>query len=97
MDVAGSPGVAQGCLLRKARDTGLDENLVEWTGSFTRGIKVIMSVDGQYGEATSAITGLPQGSLILPVLFAIYIVEIHRAVMDRVERCRGTSFVDDVT
>ena len=42
-------------------------------------------------------TGLPQGSPISPVLFAIYITDIHDVVERQVEDGRGISFVDDVT
>ena len=38
---------------------------------------VIMSVDGQDSEPLSVTTGLPQGSPVSPVLFAIYVVDIH--------------------
>ena len=76
---------------------GLDENLAEWTGSFMRDCRVIMSVDGQGGEAKGVTTDLPQESPISPVLFAIYIAEIHTAVESCVELSRGISFVDDVT
>ena len=48
MDVAAAfPSVARGCLLRKMREAGLDENLVRWIDSFMRDRRVIMSVDGQ--------------------------------------------------
>ena len=43
------------------------------------------------GEVT---IGLPQGSPISPVLFAIYIAESHRAVEGQVEVCRAILFVD---
>ena len=59
--------------------------------------KVIMSVDGQGGEPMEVTTGLPQDLPISPVLFAIYIAEIHGAVESQVEDCQGISFVDDVT
>ena len=96
MDVAAAfPSVARGCLLRKMRNAGVDECLVRWTGSFMQGRKVVMSVDGQEGEM-SVTTGLPQGSPVSPVLFALYIAEIYQAV-DQVDDCRGISFVDDVT
>ena len=42
-------------------------------------------------------TGLPQGSPVSPVLFALYIADIHQAVESQVEDSRGISFVDDVT
>ena len=59
--------------------------------------RVIVSVDGQDSEPMSATTGLPQGSPISPVLFAIYISDIHQAVESQAEDYRGISFVDDVT
>ena len=42
-------------------------------------------------------TGLPQGSPVSPVLFALYIADIHQAVESQMEDCRGISFVDDIT
>ena len=59
---------------------GIDENLVDWTDSFMRGRRVIMSVDGQDDEPRKVTTGLLQGSPISPVRFAIYIADIHAAV-----------------
>ena len=44
-----------------------------------------------------ATTGLPHGSLISPVIFAICIAEILQAMESQVEGSRGISFVDDVT
>ena len=47
LDVAAAfPSVARGCLFRKMRAMGIDENLVDWTDSFMRDRRVIMSVDG---------------------------------------------------
>ena len=97
MDVAAAfPSVARGCLLRKMRAIGIEECPVDWTDSFVRD-RQVMGVDGQDGEPTRVTTGLPQGSPISPVLFAIYIADIHGAVEGQVEDSRGISFVDDVT
>ena len=38
----------------------------------------------------------PPGLPSLPVLFALYIAEIHQAAESQVEDCRGISFVDDI-
>ena len=98
MDVAAAfPSVARGCLLRKMRDRQIDECLVRWTDSFMRGCWVIMSVDGQDSDPMEVNTGLPQGSPVSPVLFAIYIADIHQVVESQMEDCRGISFVDDIT
>ena len=75
---------------------GLDETLVAWTDSFMRDRRIIMSVDGQHGEAVSVTTGLPQGSAILPVLFAIYSLKFMKRWRARWDS-RGMSFVDDAT
>ena len=80
MDVAAAfPSVARGCLLRKMRNMGLEENLVEWMDSFMSDSRVIMSIDGQDDGPREVTTGLPQGSPILPVLSATY-TEISAAV-----------------
>ena len=98
MDVAAAfPSVARECLLRKMREARVDECLVRWTDSFMQDRRVIMSLDGQDGEEMAVTTGLPQGSPVSPVLFAIYVADIHRAVEGQVEDARGISFVDDVT
>ena len=98
MDVAAAfPSVARGCLLRKMRNMHLDEDLVRWTDSFMRDRRVYLSVDGQDSSPMEVTTGLPRGSPISPVLFAIYIADVHATVEGQVEHSRGISFVDDVT
>ena len=56
-----------------------------------------MSVDGQDGSPMAVSTGLLQGSPVSPILFAIYIANVHKAVEDKVSGCKGISFVDDAT
>ena len=56
-----------------------------------------MSVDGQDGPPMAVTTGLPQGSPVSPVLFGIYIADVHKAVENKVFGCKGISFVHDVT
>ena len=81
MDVAAAfPSFARGCLLRKMRNAKVDECLVRWTDSFMRDRRVIMSIDGQDSEEVGVTTGLPQGSPVSPVLFALYIAETYHAV-----------------
>ena len=76
---------------------GIHEDLVSWTDSFMRNRRVIMSMDGQDDDPREVTTGLPQGSPVSPVLFAIYIADIHAAVEGQVQDSRGISFVDDMT
>ena len=97
MDVASAfPSMARGCLLRKMRRAGVDENLVRWTDSFMQERSVIMCGWTGWtppGDHHRPPAGIPS----VPVLFNLYIGEIHAAVEDRVPGCQGVSFVDDVT
>ena len=52
---------------------------------------------GQDDRAREVTTGLLQGPPIPPALFTIYTAEVHEAVEQEVEGCRGISFADDVT
>ena len=56
-----------------------------------------MSVDGQNREAEEATAGLPLGSPVSSVPFAIYIADIRGEVEGQVEGYRGILFVGDVT
>ena len=98
MDVSAAfPSAARDCLVRRMRELGLDEGLIQWTDSFMRDRRIIMNINGQDGEPEEITTGLPQGSPVSPVLFGIYISGVHEAVQSRVQGAEGISFVDDVT
>ena len=58
---------------------------------------MIMNINGQDGERERVVTGLPQGLPVSPILFGIYISEVHEAVQGKVQEAAGISFVDDVT
>ena len=94
--VAAFPSVAEKCLLRKMRKMRIDEDLVGWTPSFMRERRVKMVIDGHEEEEIGVTTGLPQGSAVSPILFVIYISEVHGAVEGKCN-IDSISFVDDVT
>jgi hypothetical protein len=98
MDVeAAFPSVAKDCLAKKMRAMSADECLVRWMLDFMADRKVRVVVDGQEGEEMKVTTGLPQGSPVLPVLFAIYMADIHETVERPNHGIRSLSFVNDVT
>lgn len=57
--------------------------------------KVSFVMDGHQCEGATVETGVPQGSLILPILFTIHLSEIFKEVKGGMERCMTTLFVDD--
>jgi hypothetical protein len=98
MDVeAAFPSVSKECLARKMRVMKVDECLVHWMIDFMTDRSVEMVVDGQEGAAMPVNTSLPQGSPVSPILFAIYMADLHEEVEGKVQGCRSLSFVDDFT
>lgn len=92
---AAFPSVARDCLARKMRKIGIDKCLVEWMLDFMTDRRVRMVVDGQEGQELSVMTGLAQGSPASPILFAIYMHDLHKYVE---RRFRGiTSFHSSTT
>jgi hypothetical protein len=57
---------------------------------------VQITVDGYHGKAAKVNTGIPQGSPVSPILFAIYLSCLFPFVEAKVEGVEGISFADDV-
>jgi len=79
-------------------EMGFEADLVRWVESFMEDQKVIMSMDRKAGDSMDVEMGVPQGSLVLPVLCVIYLSGLFDQVEDEVTECgsEGISFVDDV-
>lgn len=60
MDVAATfPSVEEKCLMQKMRKMEIDEDLVEWTSSFSRGRRVRMAIDGKEEEGVGLQLAFP--------------------------------------
>ena len=80
---------------KRMEECGLDGDLRRWTQSFLANRKILLVIDGHQGPE-SAVTGLPQGSLVSPILFVIYISGIFEAIERAVPGVRALSFADDI-
>jgi hypothetical protein len=58
---------------------------------------VVVALDGYKGPEIEVISGLPQGSAVSPILFTVYIADIHSEVEGKINSVRALSFVDDIT
>ena len=86
--------VETGVLLHELKDCGVHGRLGRWIASFldsnTRQQSV--AVDGRVSQLRPVISGVPQGTVLGPVLFLIHIRNISRDIS---EDTTATSFADD--
>ena len=67
-------------LLRKLRSFGIRGKLYQWISSFLKGRKQNVIVDGFMSLTIDVISGVPQGTVLGPLLFLIYIDDIFSVV-----------------
>ena len=79
-------------LLLKLQTLGISGQLLDWVGCFltTRSQRVV--VNGQYSEWLPFASGVPQGSILGPLLFILYIDDVRLAVNHSVIKI----FADDI-
>ena len=60
-------------LIVKIRDTGAEEDVVRWIENWLSDREQRVVIDGEFSEWGSVESGVPQGSVLGPLLFSIYI------------------------
>ena len=80
-------------LLNKLRYYGLDDISLKWFNSYLTDRKQFVVIDEEYSHQDVITTGVPQGSVLGPLLFIIYINDLHLAT----EKFKPVLFADDTT
>ena len=79
-------------LLQKLRSYNIDKDIINWIQSFLINRKQRVKVNGKYSSWESVISGIPQGTILGPILFIIYINDLP----DKVEgRAMMSLYADD--
>ena len=83
--------VHHGILLNKLNNIGIRGEVHKWLKSFLLGRTQKVSVEGALSDESKVTSGVPQGTVLGPILFLIHISDIN----SRVTHSKVTSFADD--
>lgn len=83
--------VDHGALLHKMRNLGITGNIGRWVHAFLSNRRQVVTIDGCVSKPSSVVSGVPQGSVLGPILFLILISDIDGIV----KTSKVISFADD--
>ena len=81
-------------LLNKLKQINLHPIVLQWLSSYLFNRRQVVAVDGVFSGATTVTSGVPQGSVLGPLLFLIYINEVSQLKLS--EGTSVTSYADDI-
>ena len=77
-------------LTGKLEAYGIGGNILEWINAFLTGRSQVVQINGVNSESAKVISGIPQGSVLGPLLFVVYINDL----LDNINST-GLLFADD--
>ena len=83
--------VCHNILLDKLADVGLNQQLIRWIEQFLVARRMRVLVNGNSSTWCSVTSGVPQGSVLGPILFLIYVNHVVQQLS-----CNYKIFADDI-
>ena len=77
-------------LLSKLKSHGINGKVLEWIKVFLSNRRQIVNVNGMKSDPATVLSGIPQGNVLGPILFVIYINDLPEVV-----KCGTYLFADD--
>ena len=77
-------------LLVKLKAYGIDGNILKWIENFLTGRSQKVVINGECSDKAEVTSGIPQGSVLGPLLFLVYVNDLPRGL-----NCTAALFADD--
>ena len=71
-------------LIKKLSLYGFDEKSIKWIGSYLKDRKQTVCIEGKLSKVLSVTTGVPQGSILGPLLYTIFTNELPEIIHNHV-------------
>ena len=71
-----------GVLLEKIKDFGFRASVIKWFESYLSNRKFLVCIDNVFSEAGTLKYGVPQGSILGPLLFLLYVNDLPQSLSD---------------
>ena len=71
-----------GVLLKKVKYFGFRASIIKWFGFYLSNRKVLVCIDNVFSEAGTLKYGVPQGSILGPLLFLLYVNYLPQSLSD---------------
>ena len=78
-------------LILKLKAHGIGNDVINWIEKWLTHRRQTVIVDGEISNWKSVLTGVPQGSVLGPILFLIYINDLEEDISSKVPK-----FADDI-